>query len=111
MNPYNLLKRLGNWQALNATLVGADGSRYDLKVKPEETQDVVVSGQYETVVRVRVWSTSDAAVEPQAGDVLEVANSDGSISRYEATRNPSSTRYWDWRFLKHGSRKVFYTRF
>lgn len=112
MNPYALLKRLGNWQALDATLVSADGeTRYNFKVKPEEIADHTIEGQYASVVRIRVWSTSDCAVDPTDGDSLEVANADGSVSRYVITRNPASTRFSDWRFLKNGTRKIFYTRY
>ena len=111
MNPFKLLQRLGHWQALDAVIIRSNGERYALKVKPEEIQDATIAGDYGALVRVRVWSTSDAAAETGEGDVLEVTNTDGSTSRYAATRSPASTRYYDWRFLKNGNRKVFYTRY
>lgn len=111
MNPYALLKRLGNWRALDAELVHNDGTRYAFKVKPEEINDEVIQSQFDAVVRYRVWSTSDAAVEPGEGDFLEVQDAEGNTSRYQIARSPQSSRYWEWRFLRNGNRKIFYTRY
>lgn len=111
MNPYNLLKRLGLWRALDATLISEDGSTYAFTVKPEEVDDRAIVSQYDSIVRYRAWSTSDAGVDPKEGDVLRVAYSDGTTADYEIARNPETTNYIEWKFLNNATRRVFYTRY
>ena len=111
MNPYALLKRLGFWRALDAELVHEDGTRYAFKVKPEDIAEEIIQSQFDAVVRYRIWSTSDAAVEPGEGDFLEVKDADGNTSRHEIARSPRTTNYWEWLFLRNGNRKIFYTRY
>lgn len=116
MNPYNLLNRIGAFNAQRATLVKSDGRRIALVVKPESGETVAVGGQTAPgAVPVKAWSApaneKSVALFPAAGDALEVEDSNGETKTYKTTRDATTGRYWNWRYTRRGTRIVFFTKY
>ena len=111
MNPYVLLNQLANANALSAVYVKA-GRRIPLEVSPETRNARELESEYRSAISYRVWSASvesftvdGRVLFPSEGDALEVGE-----QKYKITREPSTSRYWNWRYIRPGSRIEFYTK-
>lgn len=102
MNPYNTLRRLGEFNALDATLVTAEASTA-VKVKAEARRAENISGAFDGISNVRAWSV-DASVEIAPGSALVVEGETLAVIRGE------NGNYWSWLYDRPGTRKIFYTR-
>ena len=102
MNPYNVLRRLGDFNAIDAQLVTA-GESVNVKVKAETRTPDAVDGAFAGLANVVAWSC-DADVEISAGAVLVVGN-----SVYPIVRGDNGL-YWAWLYNRPGTRKIFFTR-
>ena len=116
MNPYNLLNKIAAFSALRATLVKADGRRIEIIVDPESGATETVGGATAPgAINVRAWSTaadeSCSSDFPGPGDALEVEDANGQTKTYKTTRDATTGRYWSWRYLRRGTRIVFYTKY
>ena len=116
MNPYNLLNKIAAFNALRATLVKSDGRRISLIVEPESGETETVGGSTAPgAINVRAWSTQADEREidnfPGPGDALEVEDANGQTKKYKTTRDAKNGRYWTWRYLRRGTRIVFYTKY
>ena len=102
MNPYNVLRRLGAFNAIDAVLITSDAS-VPIKVKAESRRVDTINGAYDGLVNVRAWSV-DADVEIPAGAALAVENDVVPIIRGD------NGEYWTWLYDRPGTRKLFFTR-
>lgn len=102
MNPYNIFRRLGAFNAIDGEIVAA-GASTPVKVKAETRKPDAIDGAFAGLANVVAWSC-DADVEITAGAVLVVAN-----SVYPIVRGDNGL-YWAWLYNRPGTRKLFFTR-
>lgn len=102
MNPYNVLRRLGTFNAIDARLVTSE-TDVAVKVKAESRRVDTIYGAFDGLANVRAWSV-DADVDIPEGAVLVV---DGNVSTIVRGDNGE---YWSWLYDRPGTRKLFLTR-